>query len=259
LKGDELSFSFLTIILQLVFLECILSIDNAAIMGAMVAHLPNDQPTPWPARLRRALGWIDRLLGPQREAALKVGLFGAYAGRIVMLALASLIIERPWVQVLGALYLLYLAISHFVEGYQSGRENAQQRQARLRRKGFWSVVLALNLADMAFSLDNVVAAVALSKELWIVIVGVGIGILIIRFGATIFSRLMEWEPALEHAAYLLLVAIGVEILLEQWLHFEIHYLVKFVISMSILALTVLGARARASYIARTSKVEHDAR
>src|ERR1700733_7501733 len=98
LKGDELSFSFLTIILQLIFLECILSIDNAAIMGAMVAHLPNDQPTPWPARLQHTLGWVDRLLGPQREAALKVGLFGAYAGRIVMLALASVIIERPWVQ-----------------------------------------------------------------------------------------------------------------------------------------------------------------
>jgi tellurite resistance protein TerC len=255
-----LDYSFLIIIIQLIFLECILSIDNAAVMGAMVAHLPGDQPTPWPARLRRASGWIDRLLGPQRDAALKVGLFGAYAGRILMLALASVIVELTWVQALGALYLLYLGISHFVEHYQAERAKAGHRLVASRQKGFWSVVLALNLADMAFSLDNVVAAVALSNRLWVVIVGVGIGIVIIRFGAAIFARLMGWEPALEHAAYLLLIAIGGELLLEHWLHIEINDLVKFAISMSILALTVLVARARASYTARTSgEVKHDAR
>jgi tellurite resistance protein TerC len=253
-----LDYSFLTIIIQLIFLECILSIDNAAVMGAMVAHLPGDQPTPWPARLRGVSGWIDRLLGPQRDAALKVGLFGAYAGRILMLVLASVIVELTWMQVLGALYLLYLGISHFVEHYQAERVKAGHVVSR--QKGFWSVVLALNLADMAFSLDNVVAAVALSNHLWVVIAGVGIGIVIIRFGAGIFARLMGWEPALEHAAYLLLIAIGGELLLEQWLHIEINDLVKFAISMSILALTVLVARARALYTARTSgEVKHDAR
>src|SRR5262245_32254275 len=116
--------SFTTVILQLVFLECILSIDNAAVMGAMVASLPTDQPTPWPAGLRGVFCWTDRLLGSQREAALKVGLFGAYAGRALMLALASIIIEMPWVHVLGAIYLLYLGAGYFAERYREHQEQA---------------------------------------------------------------------------------------------------------------------------------------
>ena len=64
----------LTIIVQLIFLEGILSIDNAAVLGAMVNHLPNDKPIPWPRRLAHLHAWGDRVLGNQRDAALKVGL-----------------------------------------------------------------------------------------------------------------------------------------------------------------------------------------
>jgi tellurite resistance protein TerC len=236
--------SSLPILVQLIFLECILSLDNAAVMGAMVAHLPQDQTTPWPAKLRRAFGWSDRLLGSQRAAALKVGLFGAYTGRILMLALASMVVNLIWVHVLGALYLLYLGGAHFAERYQEERAAAQHRPLTQHKKGFWGVVLALNLADMAFSLDNVVAAIALSNRLWIVIFGVGIGIVIIRFGAALFSRLIEWEPALEHAAYLLLIAIGAELLLQIWLGIQIDDFVKFAISIGILALAVIFARVQ---------------
>lgn len=253
-----MDFTILTTIVQLVFLECILSIDNAAVMGAMVAHLPDDRTTPWPAQLRGAFGWTDRALGSQRDAALKVGLFGAYAGRILMLALASVIVGLAWVQAIGAIYLLYLGGWHFVELFQEERQAKQGHLPQHRQRGFWSVVLALNLADMAFSLDNVVAAVALSDRLWVVIVGVGIGIVIIRFGATIFTRMIEWEPTLEHAAYLLLLAIGVELLLKLWLHVEIGDLVKFIISVAIMAATVLVARSR-SWLAssRAAEVERD--
>jgi tellurite resistance protein TerC len=205
------------------------------------------------------MAWADRLLGSQRAAALKVGLFGAYAGRILMLALASVIIELTWVHVLGALYLLYLGSAHFFERYRDEREKAKHRSG-VHLKGFWSVVLALNLADMAFSIDNVVAAVALSKQLWVVILGVGVGIVIIRFGAALFARLMDWEPALEHAAYLLLIAIGLELLTEIGLGIHIDELIKFAISLSILALTVVVARARTAHAERRSnEVKPDAR
>src|SRR4051812_30441138 len=102
--------AFITIILQLIFLECILSIDNAAVLGAMVTPLPQDRLVPWPRRLRGILSKLDPLLGPQRQAALKVGLIGAYAGRILMLFLASIIIQNVWMHILGAIYLIYLAV-----------------------------------------------------------------------------------------------------------------------------------------------------
>src|SRR5262249_41783357 len=162
-----------------------------------VAHLPSDVPTPWPNSLRSWFGWTDRLLGSQQAAALKVGLFGAYAGRALMLVLATVIIERPWVHALGAIYLLYLGTGYFAQHYRAGQEATTNEIALRGKRGFWAVVLALNLADMAFSIDNVVAAVALSHQLWVVLLGVGAGILAIRFAATLFTRLIAWEPQLE--------------------------------------------------------------
>jgi tellurite resistance protein TerC len=237
-------FAAVTIIIQLIFLESILSIDNAAVLGAMVAHLPNDRPTPWPRNLSGLLSRLDPLLGAQRDAALKVGLIGAYGGRALMLVLASIIIQLPWVHILGAMYLLYLGISHLGDRHRRGQEDAGAAALR-RRGGFWSVVLAIELADLAFSVDNVVAAVALSRDLWVVLIGVGIGILTMRFAASIFTRLIHWEPELETGAYLLLLFIGGKFLLETWLELHVGEYTQFGISLCILALTIIFARVRA--------------
>lgn len=233
---------FLTIIAQLIFLECILSIDNAAVIGAMVTRLPNDKPTPWPTALAGLLRPLDRMLGSQREAALKVGLLGAYAGRLLMLGIASIIIQNVWMQILGALYLIYLALRHFAERLLHHRRQRSAEARSARQQSFWGVVLTIELADLAFSLDNVVAAVALSDRIWVVVLGVAIGIVIIRFAATLFTRLIAWEPALEHAAYLLLLAIGSELIIEKWFGVELGDLLKFAVSIAILALTVIVAR-----------------
>jgi YkoY family integral membrane protein len=239
--------AFITIILQLIFLECILSIDNAAVLGAMVAPLPNDRPVPWPRTFRGVLSKLDPFLGPQRQAALKVGLLGAYAGRVLMLFLASIIIQNVWMQILGAAYLIYLAIRHFGEAYRYGKDLDDEidiEAIRPDKANFWSVVLTIELADLAFSLDNVIAAVALSDQLWVVIFGVAIGIVMMRFAAQIFTRMIAWEPALEHAAYLLLFAIGGELLLEHYLHLELTEWGQFGISLGIIVLVVLFARVK---------------
>lgn len=92
---DVVDIALITIVLQLIFLEGILSIDNAAVLGAMVAHLPDDKPIPWPKQLQFLENWGQRVLGNQRDAALKVGLLGAYFGRGFMLVLAGWIIQFP--------------------------------------------------------------------------------------------------------------------------------------------------------------------
>ncbi len=232
------------IILQLILLEGILSIDNAAILGAMAAPLPNDKPVPWPTWLRSVGKVLDPMLGGQQDAALKVGLLGAYFGRAAMLLIATIIIENPWLRILGAAYLVYLAVEHIASmgkhdsGPGHGRGSGEQQPA-----SFWPTVLAIELADLAFSLDNVVAAVALSDRFWVVAVGVAIGIITMRFAAGIFARLIEWEPALQTAAYLLVLAIGFELLLEELFHIHLGEVVQFLVSVSILALTIGVARS----------------
>src|SRR5689334_21016514 len=108
-----MDFTVLTIIVQLIFLECILSIDNVAVLGAMVAPLPKDEKVPWPRKIRPVLQLFDPILGNQRQAALKVGLLGAYAGRLSMIFLAGLVIQNISMQVVGAIYLIFLAVRHF--------------------------------------------------------------------------------------------------------------------------------------------------
>ncbi|MEN9938558.1 MAG: hypothetical protein RLZZ387_5137 [Chloroflexota bacterium] len=237
----SLDVAAVTIIVQLIFLEGILSIDNAAVLGAMVAHLPDDKPIPWPGWLSFISTWADRTLGPQRQAALKVGLLGAYLGRGLMLLLAGIIIHQPWVRILGAAYLLYLAIEHFGEMYHPHEHREARRLARATG-GFWATVGAIELADLAFSVDNVIAAVALSDQLWVVMLGVAIGIVLMRFAATIFTRMIMWEPALATGAYLLLVAIGTELLAEELFGVHLEEVAQFGISVAILVLTILFAR-----------------
>ncbi len=231
----------ITIIIQLIFLEGILSIDNAAVLGAMVSHLPKDQPIPWPKTLKSIFHeHAERILGHQQQAALRVGLLGAYLGRGIMLLLATYIIRNPWLRLLGALYLIKLAAEHLGKlASGNGRQaistgDPTPEVQPIVGRSFWSVVLTVELTDLAFSLDNVVAAVALSSDFWVVIVGVAIGILIMRFAAGIFALIVEKRPTLVHAAYLLILAIAVELIVADLGHIHIHPLMKFFISIAIL-------------------------
>jgi tellurite resistance protein TerC len=215
-----ISLAVITIIVQLIFLESLLSIDNAAVLGAMAAPLPDNEPVPWPHWLRWQAEFANRILGMQREAALRVGLIGAYVGRTAMLFAATFIINNPWLRIIGAAYLVYLAIEH-IANLDDGNDHDPSQIKKIHRVGFWPTVLAIEFADLAFSLDNVVAAVA----------------------ASIFTRMVEWEPALQTGAYLLVLSIGVELLLKEFLDVHIGEFTQFSISLLILAVTIMVARS----------------
>ncbi len=240
------AFDAISIIIQLIFLEGILSIDNAAVLGAMVAKLPADRPTPYPKSLNFLQSFTDRYFGMQQKAALKVGLLGAYLGRGAMLFLAAWVIRNPVLKLLGALYLIKLAFGHLSGRDESSDETAfaEEHQART----FWLVVLNVELADLAFSLDNVVAAVALSNHILIVISGVALGIVIMRFAAGIFTWLISREPILATGAYLVVLNIGVELLLSEFWHIEIGAWTKFAISIATLLLCVVYARVKPLHV-----------
>src|SRR4051794_25112663 len=191
-----MDFSWVFIIVQLIFLEGLLSIDNAAVLGAMVTPLPTDKAVPWPRWLRWFGHRFDRLFGPQQEAALKVGLLGAYAGRGLMLLIAHQIIQYPWLQLVGGLYLVYLGIEHLAK--EEVDINGEEVAATpVVVPNFWHVVLTVELADLIFSLDNVVAAVALANHIWVLLAGVALGILALRWAASFFTQMVEREPILE--------------------------------------------------------------
>ncbi len=240
--------SVVYVIIQVIFLEGILSIDNAAVLGAMVSVLPPKEMVPWPAPLKFLGPPIHRLLGGQRLAALKVGLLGAYFGRGLMLVLASFVIHNDFLKFLGAAYLIKLAFENL--GAPEPGEEAEVRGKSLEGKGFWSIVLAVELADLAFSLDNVVAVIALSDNLAIVMFGVAIGIITMRFAAGIFTWMISKEPLLKPAAYMVVLNIGAELMLNEFLGMEIESSSKFIISVATLVLFVVYARLKPLHVLR---------
>jgi tellurite resistance protein TerC len=194
----------LFIILQVIILDGILSIDNAAALAAIASKLPKHQ----------------------QQNALKAGILGAYLGRGLMLLLVGFVIQYPILKVLGAMYLLYLVGTHFFNWSKWEPEFAGVTS-------FWRAVILIEFADLAFSLDNVAAVVALSSNIWIIILGVCISIVIMRFAATIFIKMITWEPLLEHAAFVLIFAIAIELLLKAN-NVDVSEGLQFAISMGII-------------------------
>ena len=238
--------NFVYIIVQVIFLEGILSIDNAAVLGAMVSILPKAEAVPWPRALTFLASSTQRILGGQRAAALKVGLLGAYFGRALMLVMASFVIQNHYLKILGAAYLIKLAFENLGGGGEGDEE--ENRARGLEGKGFWNVVVAVELADLAFSLDNVVAVVALSDNLYIVMFGVFIGIITMRFAAQLFTLMILKEPILKAAAYIVVFNIGAELLLNEFFGLEFPSALKFMISAGILILAVVYAHVKPTHV-----------
>jgi len=172
----------LPVIVSLIIIEGLLSVDNALAIAAMANHLP----------------------GRQKYLALKFGIIGAYFFRGLCLAFAAWIIENPWLKICGAAYLVYLMCDHF-----RGSGDAKNADiSKMAQRGVFGTIAAIEIMDLSLSVDNVVAAVAMSPKLWVVCTGVFIGILALRFVAGACIRLIEKFPILEHTAFVLVGYVG---------------------------------------------------
>lgn len=205
--GQDLSAAGL-IILNLVLIESLLSVDNAAVLATMVMDLPEHQ----------------------RGRALKYGIIGAYVFRGLCLLFAAFLVKIWWLKPLGGFYLLYLCFSYF-----KGKSTPQHDDDVLDKKEnwlyqktfgalgkFWATVVLVEIMDLAFSIDNVFAAVAFSDNLYIIWTGVFIGILAMRFVAQSFVNLMERYPFLETSAFLVIGILGVKLSLSLLCHYMPH-------------------------------------
>jgi len=197
LGSQTVEFSDLGKVAVLLVLEALLSADNALILAIIVRHLPKEQ---------------------QRKA-LFYGLGGAFILRIAAIALAFMILDFWWLQLIGALYLIYLPVKHF-RTHASAKEITGKAGA-----GFWMTVIYADLADLAFAIDSVLVAVAVvnaKEKVWIVYAGAILGIILLRFAATWCLRLLDRYPILDHVAYALVGWAGIKLLLvgghtmERW-------------------------------------------
>jgi YkoY family integral membrane protein len=216
----------LVIVGLLVVLEGVLSIDNALVLGLLARRLP------------KAL----------RSRALTYGLIGAFVFRVIAIFTAALLLEWRFVKLLGGAYLIYVAVKHFfIDGHHDAHEHVAVGEdgkavvivddrtgrevspaaAAPRHAGFWSTVVVIELTDLAFAVDSILAAIALvgsapkdhpehlaHPKLWVVITGGMLGVILMRFAAVVFIRLLEKFPRFETSAYLLVTVIGLKLVAD---------------------------------------------
>jgi YkoY family integral membrane protein len=183
----------------LVFLEGLLSADNALVLAVMVRHLSRHDR-------RRVLQW---------------GIWGAIGFRVVAVLLSTILLKLWYFKVFGGLYLLYLAISHFFSRGHSSESESHVSRTRTWLRGFWGTVFSVTIADIAFSIDSIFAAVALADDfpdrfgdtgkILIVITGGVLGIITMRFVVRYFVSLLDRFPGLAEGAYVLVAWIGLKL------------------------------------------------
>jgi YkoY family integral membrane protein len=196
------------IILNLILIESLLSVDNAAVLATMVLDLPKDQ----------------------RKKALRYGIIGAYVLRGVCLFLAAWLVKIWWLKPIGGLYLLYLSFDYFKGKIQAANAGGEEQEVDKSKNWlykstvgvfgvFWATVALVELMDLAFSIDNVFAAVAFTDHVVLIYIGVFIGILAMRFVAQAFVKLMEKFTFLETVAFIVIGVLGIKLSSSLYIHF----------------------------------------
>ncbi|MFD1863512.1 TerC family protein [Planococcus chinensis] len=213
---DTVLLEYLWVLLVLIGLEGILAADNAVVMAVMVDHLPKHQ----------------------KKKALFYGLAAAFVFRFAALFVITLLVDLWQIQAFGAVFVLFVAFRNLF---------AKKRRARGRNKakpakgsGFWVTVLKIELADIAFAVDSMLAAFALALTLppvgdvhlgglngaqfLVMLVGGLTGVVLLRFAAHKFVGLLEKSPYLETTAFVIVGWVGVKYVVMTLSHEEIQVL-----------------------------------
>lgn len=210
------------LILSLVVIEGLLSADNALVLAVLVKHLPEKQ----------------------RKKALLYGMVGAYVFRFIFIGIGVYLVKFWFIKLLGALYLAWICISHFIKKQEDDEAKEFNKGSLLVRLfgTFWATVIMVELMDIAFSVDSILAAFAVSNEVWVLFIGGMLGILMMRTIAGVFVKLIDRIPELETTAFILIGIIALKMLLSV-VGIEVsHYLFFIVLVLAFLITFIIHKR-----------------
>lgn len=180
----EFDITFWGSLLEIFALNLILSGDNAVVIALATLHLEERDR-------RKGIFW---------------GTFGAVALLIILTAGAVLLLTLPYIQALGALFLLWIALKLLrkeekgIEEVAKKEENPSRGSHSLRQ-----AIKTIIIADLVMSLDNVLAVAGASDGNFLILgIGLSMSIPIVIFGSVFLSTLMKKWPWLVFAGSALL-------------------------------------------------------
>ena len=177
----------------IVSLELVLSADNAVALASITKNLNN----------------IDL----QRKA-LNIGIFIALLLRILVILTAQFFLNFWPVKLIGGIYLISLSISKFLSLNNNGSDKNLNENSEKSNISLFKVILLLSVTDLAFSIDSITAAVAISDQFLLVITGAIIGVIALRFTSGLFIKWLEIYINLEKAGYIAVGLIGLKLIIQ---------------------------------------------
>ncbi len=242
-------------LLTLTSLEIVLGIDNIVFISILADRLPKDQQ----ARGRRtglALALVTRIL-------LLLSLSWIIRLTQPLFSISSLEISgRDLILLIGGLFLLAKSTMEIHDKLE-GKEG----HGSVKGKGtFTSVIIQIGLLDIVFSLDSVITAVGMAKEVYVMIAAVIIAVIIMMWAATPLSKFVNEHPTVKILALSFLLLIGMSLLMEG-LHQHIskgyiYFAMGFSIFVEILNLRIRTksepVKLRESFVKAVNKKNHKA-
>ncbi|YCJ93471.1 MAG: TerC family protein [Candidatus Karelsulcia muelleri] len=178
----------ISILINIVLIEALLSIDNATILTTLVKNINKKD-------IKKALNY---------------GLFGAYFFRIISLIFAAVIINMWWLKLIGGLYLIYLGINHFLK--------TQKEENNFFKINFfykiWVTILYVELIDFLFSIDNIFAGISYSNNPLLIFLGVFISLFLLRISTVKLLKLTEKYSSLADSAFFLIILLGLKLIIS---------------------------------------------
>lgn len=191
-------------LITLILLEVVLGLDNVIFISIVANRLPEHQ----------------------QQKARRLGLILAMIIRLGLLGIISLILQlegnlftifsngisgKDLILIVGGLFLIYKSVAeihHKMEG-ETG-----DTSKNIKAVSFKGVITQILLLDIVFSVDSIITAVGMVKELWVMYVAVVVTVGIMLFAAEPISRFVNNHPAFKMLALSFLLLIGVSLIAE---------------------------------------------
>ncbi|AIQ97157.1 DUF475 domain-containing protein [Prochlorococcus sp. MIT 0801] len=177
----------------IVSLELVLSADNAVALASITKNLNN--------------------INLQKKA-LNIGIFIALLLRILVILTAQFFLNFWPVKLIGGIYLISLSISKFLSLKNNDSDKNIDVDSNKSNFSLFKVILLLSITDLAFSIDSITAAVAISDQFLLVITGAIIGVIALRFTSGLFIKWLEIYINLEKAGYIAVGLIGIKLIIQ---------------------------------------------
>ncbi len=169
---DLLNAAFFIALLKIIWVNILLSGDNAVVIALAARNLAADQ----------------------QKKAIVFGSGAAIVLRVVLTLFAVQLLQLPWLKLVGAVLLLWIGIQLLADNDDDADVKAST--------SVWVAIRTILIADLVMSLDNVIAVAAAANSapegarLTLLIIGLGLSIPLIIFGSTLLLKLMERFPVI---------------------------------------------------------------